>query len=317
MGQVLMTQSGIPMPADLTGEFAALGTALFFAFGSTLFTLSGRMIGSPLVNRGRLFVAIFFVVALHWLSFGEPFPLGAGTEPWFWLGLSGFVGLAMGDAFLFQAFVMIGPRLSMLVMALAPVLSVIMAWLFLGENLKPQDLLGISLTVVGIAWVVSERNAIKPSASVQVTSRREYIIGLIFAFGGAMGQAGGLILSKVGLANDFPALSGNLIRLTVAVIAVWALTAFRGQIVSSFKTMRANPRPTLFLSIGAVTGPVLGVWLSLIAVQRAPVGIASTLMALTPIFLLPISRIVFKEKISRPAIIGTLIAFAGTALLFL
>ena len=298
------------------GEISAIGTALSFAFASILFTLSGRVIGSPLVNRTRLIVAAIFIIGLHWALQGQPFPQGATTEQWFWLGLSGFIGFALGDASLFQAFVMIGPRISMLIMALAPVLAAIMAWLCLGESLALQDLLGIGVTVSGIAIVVSERTGKSKNDDFE-RNPRQYLMGLLFALGGAAGQAGGLILSKIGLANDFPALSGNLIRLIVATLLIWLFSAFRGEIVGSYRSLKANPRATWMLSIAAVIGPAIGVWLSLIAVQRAPVGVASTLMALTPVFLIPIGYLFFKEQISKQAILGTLLAFAGTALLFL
>lgn len=304
------------MLGQYIGELAALGTALAFAFGSILFTFSGRAIGSPLVNRTRLLIAIIFVLGLHWVLLGEPFPQGVSGERWFWLGISGFIGLALGDALLFQAFVMVGPRISMLIMALAPVLSVILAWLFLGESLALQDMIGITVTVSGILLVVSERTGKSKNDNVE-RSPRYYMIGLLFAFGGASGQAGGLILSKIGLANDFPALSGNLIRLTVATLLIWLFTAFRGEIVSSYRTLKANPRAMWMLTIAAITGPAIGVWLSLIAIQRAPVGVASTLMALTPVFLIPIGYFLFKERISKQAIFGTLLAFSGTAVLFL
>lgn len=301
---------------EFIGLLAALGTAISFAFTSTFFTFAGRQIGSPLVNRTRLLVAIICVIGLHWLLRGEPLPFDAAQESIFWLGLSGFVGLALGDALLFQAFVMIGPRLSMLIMALAPVLSVVMAWLLLGEALTAQELAGILLTVGGIGIVVSERQGKSKDKNLPDT-RREYLIGLLFALGGATGQAGGAVLSKMGLANDFPPLSGNLIRISVALIAIWAFTALRGQLIESARKLRANPRATAFLTAGAITGPVIGVWLSLIAFQRAPVGIASALIALTPIFLLPIGYFVFQERIGKQAIIGTFLAFGGTVLIFI
>lgn len=302
------------------GELAALGTAISFSFGSTLFSLSGRRIGSPLVTRTRLFIAAVAAILVHWIFMGEPLPLDAGTHPWFWLGLSGLVGLALGDASLFQAFVLIGPRLSMLVMALAPVLSVILAWLFLGETLTLQELIGIGLTVAGIVWVVSERRGRKRGFTPEAEdddSTRTYIFGLLFALGGALGQAGGLILSKVGLANDFPTLSANAIRLFVAVLAIWILPLLHRCLTKDLTTLRAKPGVVVMITIGALIGSTLGVWLSLVAVQQTQVGIASTLMALTPIFLLPVGYFVFKETISWQAILGTLLAFAGSALLFL
>lgn len=300
---------------DFTGEFAALGTAILFALGSTLFTLSGRQLGSPLVNRTRLLIAFVVLAGVHWLSFGEPLPSDAHSSAVFWLGLSGFVGLALGDASLFQAFVMIGPRLSMLVMALAPVLGAILAWLFLGEALNAQEIGGIVLAVVGVAIVVTERQGKQKTANTP-DSTRTYMIGLLFAFGGALGQAGGQVLAKFGLANDFSPLSGTLIRMTVAMLVIWVFAIGQRQVRNGFQRLRANPRATAMVTVAAITGPVIGVWLSLVAVQRTSVGVSSALIALTPVFLLPISFFVFHERISAQAIFGTLVAFGGTVLLF-
>src|SRR3990172_4181258 len=139
----------------LIGELAALGTALAFTAASVMFTLSGRLIGSALINRTRPLLGVVLMMAIHWVATGQLLPLEGGFSHWFWLGLSGFVGFTLGDAFLFQAFVMIGPRLSMLMMAMAPVLATLLAWIFLGEILSGKDLLAIGITIGGIAWVVS------------------------------------------------------------------------------------------------------------------------------------------------------------------
>lgn len=295
------------------GELAALGTSLCFAFSSILFTISSREVGSLAVNRLRLLIALLLVMLLHTLSFGTPIPINAGNERWFWLGVSGFVGLALGDAFLFQAFIFIGPRISMLLMALAPVLSAVLGWLFLGEGLTAQEIVGIAITIGGIMLVIAERGVEKETKAVD---RRHYILGLLCGLGGAAGQAGGLLLSKLGLAGGFPALSGNLIRLLVAMVAIWLLAIVNRQLVSTYQAVRTHPRAMRFLSGGTVLGPVLGVWLSLIAVQNANLGVASTLSSLTPIFLIPISYFLFKERITRQAVLGTIIAFVGVVLLF-
>lgn len=134
--------------------------------------------------------------------------------------------------------------------------------------------------------------------------------------GAALGQALGLFFSKKGLANNFPALSGNLIRVSVASITIWMIPIFRGKVTDSIKKL-SNPKARLGILGGAIFGPYLGVWLSLVAVQKTYIGIASTLMALPPIILLPFSHWLFKEKITLRAIFGTIIAIIGVALIFL
>ena len=295
-----------------TGELAAIGTAIAFAATSTLFTIAGRELGALVVNRMRLLIAVVVIVTLHWVSIGDPLPVNAASNSWYWLGLSGFIGLAIGDALLFQAFVMIGTRLSMLIMALVPVIGTVLARIFMDEVLSAQQLAGIAITVAGIAWVVGEKDQ-----NGRKMDSRSFATGLLLAFGGALGQATGLLTAKAGLVEGFPALSGLVIRILVATIAMWGMTMVNGNVRAGFHSLAQHPRSSRLLVVGTVTGPVIGVWLSLIAVQNAPVGIASTLMALTPIFLLPIAYVVFKDKITRHTIIGTLVAFAGTALLFL
>lgn len=299
----------------LVGELAALGTSLCFSFGSILFTLSGREVGSVIVNRTRLLVSVLLVMLLHTLSFGMPIPIYAETKRWFWLGLSGFVGLALGDTFLFQAFLLIGPRLAMLMMALAPVLGAVLAWAFLRETLTLVEIIGIGITLGGIMLVIAGRRG--EDETISTEHNRRYIIGLLCGLGGAVGQAGGLVLSKIGLADGFPALSGNLIRLLAAMALIWLLALVNRQLISTYRTVRAHLRAAMLLTGGAILGPVVGVWLSLVAIQNTNIGVASTLSSLMPIFLIPISYVVFKERVTRQAIIGTLVAFVGMVVLFM
>ncbi len=296
-----------------TGEIAGLITAFCWSFTSILFTLAGRIVGSPIVNRTRLVLALVMVSGVHWLTQGTLLPVHAALERWGWMGLSGIIGFVIGDAFLFQAFVMIGPRLSMLLMALNPVMGAILAWVLLSETLSAAEVLGIVLAVSGVVWVVSDRQNGKSSDAAP----RVYVIGVLFGLGGALGQAAGLVASKEGLHGDFSALSGNLMRLTVSTLSIWAITALNGQARRGVDRLWANPRAMKFILGGAIAGPFLGVWFSLIAVQHAPVGIASTLMSLTPIILLPLSHIFFHERITRRALIGTGLALAGITILFL
>jgi drug/metabolite transporter (DMT)-like permease len=133
--------------------------------------------------------------------------------------------------------------------------------------------------------------------------------------GGALGQSVGLLFSKFGLAGGFPPISANLIRVTAGAAALLLYFGATGRLRSSLGSLR-DGRATAFIGLGAVTGPVLGVVLSLIAIAKAPMGVAATLMSLSPVILLPVSHFLFKEKVGGHAILGTLLALMGAAALF-
>lgn len=294
---------------DFFGEFAALGTALCWSVGSIFFTISSRRVGHHVVNRLRLFVGLILLLSIHFIFSGQLIPESITRYHWFWFGLSGVIGFAIGDTLLFRSFVLVGPRLSMLMMALVPIFSTVIAWLFLNEFLHLIDIIAIAITLFGICLVVLSRRK-------STDQQDNYAIGLLFGIGGALGQALGLILSKQGLANGFSALSGNIIRIFTAFIIVWLLSLTRGTIPLTLRSLK-DRKAAFAMCMGAFLGPFLGVWLSLIAIQHAYIGIASTLMALPPIFLLPLSYWIFKEKITLSAVLGTVVAVVGVSLIFL
>lgn len=294
------------------GELAALGTSVFWTFTSIQFTLAGRRVGSTTVNRLRLILAALFLSLAHLAMYGELWPLHAEPFRWGWLGLSGIVGLVLGDSCLFQAFILIGPRRSMLLMTLAPVISTLAAWFWLGETLPLAEIGAILITVGGIVWVVSEKNSDNDAAGAQ---KKNYLLGVLLGVGAATGQALGLVLAKQGL-EGFPSLSATLIRTLVASAVIWLLALIQRQVGTAGQAFMDKRARQLVIG-GALTGPTMGVWLSMIAVQHAPVGIASTLMALPPILLIPVERWLFHERVSPRAVAGTAVALTGAAALFM
>ncbi|MBU2496159.1 MAG: DMT family transporter [Candidatus Omnitrophica bacterium] len=297
------------------GEIAALATSVLWSLTSIQFTLAGRRIGVAATNRIRLLLATLFLSLAHLVLQGELWPLKAELFRWGWLGLSGIVGLALGDTSLFQALVLIGPRRSMLMMTLAPIISSLLAWGFLGETLQPIEVSAALLAIAGTAWVVSEGPSTNSRAQT-AKNRRQYVLGVLYGLGGALGQALGLVLATQGLTGNFPALSATLIRMVVASSVIWFFALIRGQVKATSHSP-VDRNVWLLIAGGSLTGPFLGVWCSMIAVQGAPVGIASTLMALSPILLVPLEHWLFGEKVSARAITGTIVALAGAALIFL
>jgi drug/metabolite transporter (DMT)-like permease len=292
------------------GEFAAIATACCWAVTSMFFSYSGRQVGSVVVNLSRLLFALVLMAFAHlWLQ-GSLLPLQAEPYRWGWLGLSSVLGLVIGDGSLFQAFVLLGPRLSILIMALVPIFSTFLGWLFLGETVSGLEFAGIVLAVSGVGWVVTE-----PRSGQTRVQARQYGLGILFGLGGALGQASGLIAAKFGLAGNFSAASANVVRMLVATLVLWGLAALRHDVGATVSHWR-NRKVLLAILAGTVIGPVAGVWLSLVSIQLVRVGIASTLMALSPIILIPLSALFFKEKISNRSVLGTILALAGVGLIF-
>jgi drug/metabolite transporter (DMT)-like permease len=295
----------------MLGELAALGTALCWSFTSTFFTIGGRHVGSAVVNRVRLIFAVVFLSLAHLLLHNEFLPFHAEPHRWFWLGLSGIIGLALGDAALFQAFVLVGPHISMLLMALVPIISTLVSWVFLGEVLTGVKIAGILVTVSGIMLVV-----LKKRGTSSATMGKRYAIGILCGIGGAFGQAIGLVVAKRGLAGNFSGLSATLIRVLIAMLVIWIFTLLIGQAKNTVVKLK-NGKAVLAIAAGAFAGPFLGIWLSMIAIKFSYIGVASTLMALPPVFLLPLSYWFFREKPAMLSVVGTIIAIIGSAIIFL
>ena len=296
---------------DHLGEIAALLASVLFTFTAIVSAQASRLVGAQITNRVRLIIALIFLIIINLILFGQPLPVGAGIERWLWLGLSGVIGLALGDMFLFRTYEHIGPQLGQLLFSLAPVISALLAWLLFSETLRLGQIAGIALTLAGIAWVVTTRPS--ENSNRPLVSGRGVVFGLL----AATGQAVGLVLSKQGLTGDFPVFAGNAIRMLAAMVVFWLMTFAQRQGRETIAVARHNRTAVRLIAIGAFIGPVLGVAASLLAVQHAEIGVASTLIALPPVFLLPISYFVYKERFGWQTVAGTLVAMSGVALLFL
>lgn len=291
------------------GELSALLTSFLWSGTSFAFTAASKRIGSLQLNINRMiFAAILLFTTITILNFN----LNLNSTQILFLVLSGIAGLVLGDSFLFKAFQYIGARIGMLLMALVPAISTFEAYIFLGESLSLISFTGITVTISGILLVILERG--KAETSLLKASRTGILLGIL----GATGQASGLILAKVAFqAGELNGMVATFFRIISSVIILFPVGLISRRYKNPVKLFKNDPKALGATLTGTFLGPYLGITFSLIAISNAPVGIASTLMSLMPVIMLPMARFIFKERLTWRAILGAVIAVAGVAILFL
>jgi drug/metabolite transporter (DMT)-like permease len=300
----------------VTGQIAALGAAGLWAFTALAIDQAARRIGSLAVNLIRLVMAFGFLCLITWAVRGVPLPVDATRHAWIWLAVSGLVGFTFGDLCLYRSYLVIGPRLATLMMSLVPLLTTMIGWIVLGEVLAGRELLGMSLTVAGIAWAVFERGKSWTALPVAKPSRPGVpLSGLALGFGGALGQAGGLVLSKVGI-GSYDAFAATQIRVLAGIAGysvLFCVLRWWPQVRTGLRDRRALG----FAALGAFCGPCIAVSLALIAVRATLAGVAASIMALTPVLIIPLVVLLKRERVGLGGLLGALVAVTGVALLFL
>ncbi len=296
------------------GEIAALLTAACWTVTAMAFESAGKRVGALSLNLIRLVIGLGFLVIYNAIFNDGFLPIATGYQ-WFWLALSGVVGFVLGDLFLFRAFILIGARISMLIMALVPPIAALIGWITLGEVLSGMEFLGMGITILGIVLVLSTKLDFKKGSLGKTLKAGPLVLGSLLALGGAVGQAAGLVLSKKGM-QDMNAFEATQIRIMAGVVGfTLVITLFKrwGHLLGALKDLKAMK----FMTLGSFTGPFLGVSFSLLAVQHTDTGVAATLMALTPIMIIPPAILLNKERIKVIEIIGAIVSIGGVALFFL
>lgn len=297
------------------GEFAALLTAVFWTVTSMSFESAGKKVGSLAVNLIRLLIAFTIYAVYLKITRGMFVPIDAGLERWLWLSLSGLVGFVIGDLLLFQAFVVVGARVSMLIMSFTPPITAMISWLILGEVLTPMNWLGMAVTITGISMVILKRQKPNGSTRLPLLTSAYSMQGILLAFGGALGQAAGLVLSKKGM-GDYDAFASSQIRVLTGIVGFTILFFFLKRWKRVGQALQNKPAMKR-IALGSVFGPFLGVSFSLLAIQHTQAGIAATIMAIVPVLIIPPAIIIFKERPSWKEIVGAVITVGGVGLFFL
>lgn len=294
----------------LIGEIAALGTAFCYTLNGIFFELAGEKVGSLAVNFIRLVIGFILLSGFTYFYRGQLLPLDASLHNWIFLGISGLIGFFLGDLFLFQSYVEIGTRVAMLIFATSPPITAILAFIFLGEKLSFFAILGMMLTIFGISLVIlgkdTEDKKFKLNHSIK---------GLIYAFIGSIGQSVGMIFSKIGI-GDYSPLAATQIRIIVGFIGFVFLFMYMKKWGDLSKAWQ-DKKSMVYISLGALFGPFLGVALQLFSLQHTTAGVSATITSIMPVTIIPFSILLYKEKIKFREVLGAVISIVGVSMLFL
>lgn len=292
------------------GELAALGTALCWTMIGIVFERAGKKVGSLAVGYIRLVMGFLFISTYALFTRGMFLPLDASSTNWTWLSISGFIGFFLGDMFLFQSYLEVGVRVSCLIMALSPPITAILELIFLNEKLSGLSVLGMIITVLGVAIVILSKDEGENNVKINHPAK-----GLTYAFLGSFGQALGLILSKIGM-GDYDVIAATQIRIIAGFIGFNLLFIIMKK-YGDLKIAIKNKEAMKEITFGAFFGPFVGVVLSLLSLKYTTAGISSTISSITPITIIPFSIFLFKEKIKPKEILGAVMSVVGVAILFI
>lgn len=304
---------------NLSGELIAILTTLCWSLGIFPFTEAAKRIGAGPLNQYRLLLA-WIIISIILFFFNDLNIIQLFTTPqpyhYLFLGLSGIIGFSIGDYCSFTSFKLLGPKLGSLYTTFAPGAALIIGYIALHETINIIGIIGILTTIGGVIWLTfSKKDAHEASKIGYKRDRKGIIYGVI----GALCQGTGLVLSKYGMdyySEKLPTMHAVWIRLLFAFAGAFVVSMALGKLKSNSKPIFANEKNNLpFLVLGTLLGPVMGVTLSLLAIQKLEVAVAQTIFALLPLFVLPISLIVYKEKITLQSVFACFIALTGVLLL--
>lgn len=314
------------------GELISIAVCVLWSCSALFGQVAARGVGNAMpLNVMRMGLSLLLLaLSLTW-TIGTPYPIYADGETWLWLTLSGLAGYVLGDYCLFNAYIVIGARFGQLFMTLAPPAAALAGWMLLGERMTPIALLGMMITISGIALSIMGKKEENEHRQIKLPLK-----GILFGIGAGVGQGVGLVLSKMGLehyegciktslADDPAMLNDMLSAMPMAATFIRAITGLLCFTLAMFfiRQQGAIPRSLrqgrlmLVILLATITGPFVGVSLSLKATLYTSTGIAQTIMACTPILILWPCHVFFRQQVTMREVIGAVVSVVGVAMFFI
>lgn len=292
---------------SLLGGLAALASGAAWAVGSILFRRIGDHAPPLGMNLGKGLVGLVYLGVALLFTGVEPVSAQAG----FYLALSGIVGIAIGDTLFFATLVRLEPRLTLLLSTVGQAVTVLMAFVFLGERPTGVAWGGMGLIVGGVTWVMWEQMG--PEERTEVRQKR--LFGIVLGLLATVSMSAGYLLSKMAL-TDISALQATFLRLLAGVAGLLVVGLATRQLKPWLGPFRS---PALLRSILVAVAVVMfgAFYLSMVALKFTDASVASVLASTEPLFILPLAALVLGDKVSLRSMVGSGIAVVGVAMVLL
>lgn len=295
---------------DVLGALAALGSALSWAVGSILFRRIGDDVSPQSMNLIKGLIGIMLLVAVSGLR-------GGMLEGVVWDGwglgmlvLSGLVGIALGDTLFFMALIRLEPRRTLILATMGQVFTVSLAVLLLGERQHSAVWLGGALVVAGVTWVMREQLD-EDSESQQIDRRNGMVYGLL----ASLCMSFGILFADMGV-QELSALDATWVRLLAGMVGLMLWGAFRGEVLGWLAPLRDTQLlRRMFVAVCVIIFG--GFYLSLLSLKLTSVTVNSVLTATEPLFILPLSVVLLREKLSHRAVMGALLTVGGVVVMMM
>lgn len=304
----------------LLGVAAALAASFLWAFSSPLLAAAVRRYDAAAINLYKsATTTVLFVVMAAVLLGVDVFGRSAGSLPWF--ALSGIVGLAVGDTAYFVSLRALGPSLALILYQTSAVFGLALGAAFRGEEPESAQLLGTVLVIGGVVVAVWA-----PRAAAGAADRRERLIGVAAGLVSALCQAAGLLVNQSAwdraAAEGLPrgtaggAALASAGRMGATAIALVATLALVGRLGVGTRPLREREGWRLAF-VPSFLGTFLGILAMQVAVANLELGVASTLLATSPIFVIPVAWLLVRERPTLRRTAGAVVATVGAALVSL
>jgi drug/metabolite transporter (DMT)-like permease len=296
-------------------------TTLSWTLGIFPFTEAARRIGSHSLNQFRLLLAMSFIAITGFIFYHEAFIAifsSQYSKAWLWLGISGIVGLTIGDFFAFEMFKILGARTGSVLTTFAPAAALITGGLLINERISVIGIFGIMLTILGVNFVSFGK---REREKIPDLGHGSTAYGIITGILAALCQGAGLVLAKKGLIeqgtlHQLEPIPANFIRLSCAAGSLLLFWLSRGKLKEIFLPVIENRNNGLKFAVGGTFfGPTMGVSLSLYTITLLDPSVAQTIFSLVPAFAFLLSAAFYKDKITFQSILGLAIAISGVMIL--